>query len=47
MTSDYRIRKTPAGYRIWQRIGPGWEALHDHHPTREAARAWIAERPGT
>jgi hypothetical protein len=35
---DFRIRKTPRGYRVFQRIGSGWEALADIHPTREQAR---------
>jgi len=43
-TDDFRIRRIPQGFRVWQRIGSGWEALADLHPTRADARAWIAAR---
>jgi hypothetical protein len=43
---DFRTRKVPGGYRIWQRIGSGWEPLSDIYPTRADARAavqrWLA-----
>ena len=38
---DFRIRRTPAGYTISQRIGSGWQRLADTHPTRDSARAFI------
>lgn len=41
--SDFRVRKTPHGYRITQRIGNGWETLTDTHPTRADAIKQIQE----
>ena len=40
---DFRIRKTRDGFRVWQRVGSGWERLSDVYPTPEDARAWIAD----
>lgn len=31
---DFRIRETAAGFRIWQRVGSGWEPLADVYATR-------------
>lgn len=39
--TDFRIRKTAAGYAVTQRVGSGWERLADLHPTRAAAQAFI------
>lgn len=39
---DFRIRKVPSGYRVWQRMTERhWQAMCDVWPTREDARAWI------
>ena len=38
MSDDFRIRKVPSGYKIWQRVGSGWEALADVYGTRAQAR---------
>jgi hypothetical protein len=39
---NFRIRRIPhQGYRVYQRIGSGWEAMCDLHRTRADARAWI------
>jgi hypothetical protein len=40
--NDFRIRRAPKGFRVFQRVGSGWEAMSDIHPTRAEARAWIA-----
>lgn len=38
---DFRIRKTPAGYRLWQRVGSGWEALSEVYGSRADARTAV------
>ena len=38
---DFRVRATPRGFTVWQRVGSGWERLADLHPSREAAREFI------
>jgi len=35
--ADFRIRKVPSGYKVWQRVGTGWEALCDVYETRPEA----------
>lgn len=43
---DFRLRKVPAGYRVAQRIGSGWELLADVYATRREAVAFIASATG-
>lgn len=43
---DFRLRKVPAGYRISQRVGSGWELLADVYPTRREAEAFISRVVG-
>ena len=38
---DFRLRKVPAGYRVAQRVGSGWELLSDVYESREAAVVFI------
>lgn len=40
---DWRVRKSPCGFRISQRIGSGWETLADVWPTRRAAWEFVRE----
>lgn len=39
---DFRIRKSAAGYRVWQYEGGRWHGMCDVWPTRADAAAWIA-----
>lgn len=38
---DFRLRKSGDRYRIYQRIGSGWEPLSDTFATRQDALGWI------
>lgn len=44
--SDFRLRKVPAGYRISQRVGSGWELLADVYPSRREAEGFVASVTG-
>lgn len=39
--ADFRLRRTPTGWRISQRVGAGWELLSDRYPTKPEALARI------
>lgn len=39
--SDFRLRKVPAGYKVAQRVGSGWELLSDVYPTKSDALRFI------
>jgi hypothetical protein len=41
--ADFRLRKVPAGYRVAQRVGGGWELLADVFPTKAEAAAFIRQ----
>ncbi len=44
--SDFRLRKVPAGYRISQRVGGGWELLADVYASRREAEGFVASVTG-
>lgn len=39
--ADFRIRRVPSGYKIWQHVGAGWQALCDVYETRAGAHAAV------
>lgn len=43
---DFRLRKVPAGYRVSQRVGSGWELLADVYPSRREAEDFVASVTG-
>ncbi|MDA0251503.1 MAG: hypothetical protein O2892_17265 [Actinomycetota bacterium] len=42
LREDFRLRKVPAGWRIAQRVGSGWELLSDVYQSRADANLFIA-----
>jgi len=41
LREDFRLRKVPAGWRVAQRVGGGWELLSDVYESRADAQAFI------
>lgn len=42
LREDFRLRKVPAGWRVAQRVGGGWELLSDVYESRADANLFIA-----
>lgn len=42
LREDFRLRKVPAGWRLAQRVGGGWELLADVYESRADANLFIA-----